>query len=110
MEQKKKPSIKMWIMIILATIVLLFILSISINFLRVRKGNPPIFYFSKSINSLDGSIVYNIFPYKITDYNEIIKYSNNFHLFFNHIIINSIILNLLNMYFQKKNMLHLFLM
>lgn len=68
MEQKKKPSIKMWIMIILATIVLLFILSISINFLRVRKGNPPIFYFSKSINSLDGSIVYNIFPYKITDY------------------------------------------
>lgn len=69
MEQKKKTFNKKWLIIIIIILIMAVVAStVAINVSRFNKGQEPLFHFSKTINGIDGSIIYNIFPYKIIDY------------------------------------------
>lgn len=67
-EGNKKFTLKKLLIIILAILFVMFLIVTVLNILNVKQGKLPVFYFAKTINDVDGSVVYNIFPYKITDY------------------------------------------
>lgn len=85
----KKKKIQHMILFGVICFVLLIILITFINIFNAKRGKRPILYFAQTINDIDGSVVYNIFPYKITEYknrvndDSYIEYSSVFKKFKN---------------------------
>lgn len=67
-EEKKNLSFKRLFLVIIIVLFLIIVVITIVNIMNAKNGKRPIFYFSQTVNIVDGSLVYNIFPYKITEY------------------------------------------
>lgn len=56
------------LLIFIISIVTIFIILTVVNIVRAKNNKAPIFYYAKTVNPVDGGIIYNVFPYKITMY------------------------------------------
>lgn len=61
-------SFKKIFLIILIILLVIFVITTITNISYAKQDKTPIFYLSKTVNEVDSSVIYNVFPYKITNY------------------------------------------
>lgn len=61
-----RPSII--IIIIISLVILIYGSLTAINIVNANNNKPPLMYFAKTVEQADGSITYNVFPYKVVVY------------------------------------------